>query len=81
MVYRKDISENRPGLVEGEENEAKVVYRHENQYDPNCVRLYKLYMSLRPADHPADSLYLMPLQKPSATYMHLLAFQPATWIP
>ena len=43
MVYRKDISENRPGLVEGEENEAKVVYRHENQYDPNCVRLYKLH--------------------------------------
>ena len=35
---------------------------------PICfVRLYKLYMNLRPADRPADSSYLMPLQNPSDT--------------
>ena len=34
---------------------------------PTDVRLYKLYMSLCPADCPADSFYLMPLHNPSAT--------------
>ena len=69
LVYRKDISKNRPGGLKQRKMKPKVVYHHENLDNPQrCfVRLYKLYMSLCPADHPADSFYLMPLQNPSAT--------------
>ena len=69
LVYREDISKNRPGGLKGRKMKPKVVYHHENLDDPNrCfVRLYKLYMSLCPADPPSDSFYLMPLQNPSAT--------------
>ena len=69
LVYREDISKNRPGGLKGRKMKPKVVYHHENLDNPHrCfVRLYKLYMSLCPADRPADSFYLMPLQNPSAT--------------
>ena len=81
LVYREDISKNRlGGPVEGEKNEAKVVYYHENLDDPNrCfVRLYKLYINLCLVDGTTDSFYLMPLQDASATCWYsiqLLGYQ------
>ena len=55
-------------VLVGGKIKPNVVYNHENLDGPNrCfVRLCKLYMSLCPADHPADTIYLMPLQNLSA---------------
>ena len=77
LVYRENISKNRPGGLKGRKMKPKVIYHHENLDNPHrCfVRLYKLYMSLC----PADSFYLMPLHNPSATCWYSTCM--ATWIP
>ena len=69
LIYREDISKNRPGGLKGRKMKPKVVVHHANiENTKRCfVRLYKLYMSLCPADRPPDCFYLLPLQKPSAT--------------
>ena len=69
LIYREDISKNRPGGLKGRKMKPKVVVHHANVENPKrCfIRLYKLYISLCPADRPPDAFYLLPLQKPSAT--------------
>ena len=69
LIYREDISKNRPGGLRGRKMKPKVVVHHANIENPKrCfIRLYKLYMSLSTVDRPPDCFYLLPLQKPSAT--------------
>ena len=64
-----------PGGLKGRKMKPKVIYYHENLDDSNrCfVRLYKLYMSLCPADCAVD---LMPLQTPSAGIPASQTFSP-----
>ena len=63
LEYTEDLSKNHLGGLKGRKIAPKVVRHHDNPCDPSrCfVRLYKLYMSLCPADAPDHTFYLKPL--------------------
>ena len=69
LRYTEDVSKNRPGGLKGRNIKPKVVLQHANLENPKrCfVRLFKLYMSLRPNNVPADAFYLRPAIHPTAT--------------
>ena len=58
---------NHPGGLKGEKIKPTIVYHHANTKRPErCfVRLYRLYNSQCPADHPDHAYYLKPFQKPN----------------
>jgi len=67
LIYREDLSKNRPGGIKGRRKKPKVVIQHANLEQPErCfVRLFKLYNSLCPKDRPADCFYLQPSKEPN----------------
>ena len=69
LRYTEDVSKNHPGGLKGQNIKPKVVLQHANLENPKrCfVRLFKLYMSLRPNNVPADAFYLRPAIHPTAT--------------
>ena len=63
LIYTVVIHQKIDQGIQGKKQKPKVVIQHANLEQPEhyFVRLFKLYNSLCPKDHPADCLYLQPL--------------------
>ena len=67
LVYTEDVSKTNQGDVAHPRCERKQVTHYANDLNPQhyLVRLYKLYMSRCPMNHPDGTFYPKPLSKPT----------------
>ena len=72
LMYVEDVSKYHPGCLKGRKIKPKIVYHHANTKRPErCfIRLYKLYNSRCPADHPDHAYHLNTLQKPKNEFWY-----------
>ena len=78
LVYREDISKNRPGRLKGSEMKPKVIYHHENLDNPHrCEAVQVVY---EPMSSRLSSRLLLP-NASTQSICYLLVFYLATWMP
>ena len=67
-MYKEDVSKTCQGGLKHRKIVPKIVHAYENVFQPEqcIVKLYKKYMSLRPADIKNTDLYLYPLASPQS---------------
>ena len=66
LLYKEDVSKTRQGGLKHRKIIPKQVRAYENVFQPDrcIVKLYKKYLSLRPANLKSNDFYLRPLANP-----------------